>query len=77
MSEQNEKGCDGNCEGCKCEEQREMTLAEVEKSYILHILDGNKGNKTLAAQTLVVTVKTLYNKLHEYGMMPKKDNIVS
>jgi transcriptional regulator with PAS, ATPase and Fis domain len=42
-------------------------LDEVEKGHILRTLAHNHGNKTKTAQTLGITIKTLYNKLHRYG----------
>lgn len=44
-----------------------VTLAELERRYILRALSHFEGNKTQAAQALGITIKTLYNKLHEYG----------
>jgi two-component system response regulator HydG len=45
----------------------EMPLYDVEKSHILKALNHFGGNKTRAAHSLGITIKTLYNKLHEYG----------
>lgn len=44
-----------------------ITVAELEKRWILKALQHFDGNKTQAAQALGITIKTLYNKLHEYG----------
>lgn len=44
-----------------------LTLYELEKRYIIKALSYFDGNKTRAAQALGITIKTLYNKLHEYG----------
>jgi transcriptional regulator with PAS, ATPase and Fis domain len=44
-----------------------VTIHELEKRYILKALAHFKGNKTQAANALGITIKTLYNKLHEYG----------
>ncbi|MGE0614015.1 MAG: sigma 54-interacting transcriptional regulator [Bacteriovoracia bacterium] len=44
-----------------------MPLEELEKSHILKALDFNHGNKTKTAQSLGITIKTLYNKLYRYG----------
>lgn len=44
-----------------------MPLHELEKRYILKALSYFEGNKTQAANALGITIKTLYNKLHEYG----------
>jgi transcriptional regulator with GAF, ATPase, and Fis domain len=46
-----------------------MPLEEVEKSHILRTLAFNQGNKTKTAHTLGITIKTLYNKLHRYGVL--------
>jgi transcriptional regulator with PAS, ATPase and Fis domain len=48
-----------------------MTLHELEKRYILKALNYFDGNKTQAANALGITIKTLYNKLHEYGEFDK------
>jgi two-component system response regulator AtoC len=44
-----------------------VPLAEVERRYVLRVLEAVGGNKTSAAQILGVTRKTLYRKLEEYG----------
>jgi len=48
----------------------DMSLDDVEKSHILRALAFNQGNKTKTAQSLGITIKTLYNKLHRYGILP-------
>ncbi len=48
-----------------------MTLYELERIYILKALAHFQGNKTQAANALGITIKTLYNKLHEYGEFDK------
>ncbi len=50
------------------EEFSEMSLHELEKLHICKTLDHLGGNKTRAAKSLGITVKTLYNKLHSYGI---------
>jgi two-component system response regulator HydG len=44
-----------------------VPLEEVERRYILRVVDAVGGNKTLAAQVLGVGRKTLYRKLERYG----------
>jgi DNA-binding NtrC family response regulator len=46
-----------------------MSLDDVEKNHILRTLAYHQGNKTRTAQSLGVTIKTLYNKLHRYGIL--------
>ena len=48
-----------------------VSLYELEKRYILKALNFFEGNKTQAANALGITIKTLYNKLHEYGEFEK------
>jgi two-component system response regulator HydG len=55
----------------KAEYDPSITLSELEKRYILKALFHFDGNKTQAAQALGITIKTLYNKLHEYGEFEK------
>lgn len=54
------------------EEFSEMSLHDLEKMHICKTLDHLGGNKTRAAKSLGITVKTLYNKLHSYGLVHQK-----
>jgi DNA-binding NtrC family response regulator len=45
-----------------------VSMDEVERRYILHILDVTEGNKTAAATILGFDRKTLYRKLERYGL---------
>lgn len=56
----------------KIEDFSEMTLHELEKMHICRTLEHLGGNKTRAAKCLGITVKTLYNKLHSYGLVHAK-----
>lgn len=47
------------------------TLEEVEIEHIEKALSTFDNNKSKAAQALGVTTKTLYNKLHAYGLFEK------
>ena len=44
-----------------------VPLLEIEKRYILHVLQSVGDNKTLAARILSLDRKTLYRKLQQYG----------
>jgi transcriptional regulator with PAS, ATPase and Fis domain len=46
---------------------RRATLAEVEADYILTILAESRGNKALAARTLGISRKNLYERLRRIG----------
>ena len=44
-----------------------VPLEEVERRYILRVMEAVGGNKTLGSQVLGITRKTLYRKLEQYG----------
>ena len=44
-------------------------LEEIERRYILHVLQCVGENRTLAARTLGLDRKTLYRKLRQYGVI--------
>ena len=48
-----------------------ITLFELERRTILASLEYFNGNKTHAANALGITIKTLYNKLHCFGVFEK------
>jgi len=50
-----------------------VRLEEVERRYILHVLQCVSGNRTLAARTLGLDRKTLYRKLHQYGVLGENE----
>lgn len=45
-----------------------LSMEEIEKRYILHVLDTVEGNKSMAARILGMDRKTLYRKLDQYGL---------
>jgi two-component system response regulator HydG len=45
-----------------------VPLEEVERRYILRVLEASSGNKRLAARVLGLDRKTLYRKLERYGV---------
>ena len=45
-----------------------ISLREVEKKYIQHVLNASKGNKTRASQVLKITRPTLDKKIKEYKL---------
>jgi two-component system, NtrC family, response regulator HydG len=50
-----------------------VPLEEVEKRYILRVLEAAGGNKSLAAKTLGLNRKTLYRRLAEYGLVDAEE----
>ena len=48
--------------------ERKLTLAEVERDYILEVLRRSGGNKSRAAEWLDIPRRTLYRRLEEYGV---------
>ncbi|AXR06957.1 sigma-54-dependent transcriptional regulator [Salinimonas sediminis] len=53
--------------------QAGRTIEDVEKELIYATLEKVNGNKTLAAEMLGISTKTLYNRLHAYGDLSKDD----
>src|SRR5215831_13918897 len=45
-----------------------LTLKEAERQLIINALTKSKGNKSLAAQMLGISRKSLYKKLDDYGL---------
>jgi DNA-binding NtrC family response regulator len=43
------------------------TVSEVERVLILRTIEHTRNNKTRAAEILGISLKTLHNKLREYG----------
>jgi DNA-binding NtrC family response regulator len=50
-----------------------VSLGELEKRHILLTLDKCGGNRTHAARKLGISIRTLRNKLNEYGLGSKAD----
>lgn len=44
-----------------------LTMAEVERRYVLRVLEASGGNKTLAAKILGFDRRTMYRKLQRYA----------
>jgi len=49
-----------------------LPMEEVERRYVLRVLNAVGGNKSLAAQVLGFDRKTLYRKLERCGDKPLK-----
>jgi DNA-binding NtrC family response regulator len=47
-----------------------VPLDQLEKQAILHAVDACGGNRTQAARLLGISVRTMRNKLREYGVSP-------
>ena len=45
-----------------------LPMEEIERRYILHVVDSVAGNKSAAAKILSLDRKTLYRKLKQYGV---------
>ena len=60
---------EGGGGGVIAQSAKHMTLEELEKNHILQMLSYQQGNKTKTAKVLGITIKTLYNKLHRYGLL--------
>lgn len=58
----------GNLLSSKVPLDAELTLDEVEKRYILHVLKQQKGNRVRTAKVLGIGRNTLWRKLRSYGV---------
>ena len=47
----------------------QVTLAELERLYVIRVLKALDGNKTAAAKQLGVNRRTLYRMLARYGVV--------
>ncbi|MDB6021321.1 MAG: atoC 3 [Pedosphaera sp.] len=52
-----------------------ISLAELEKHHIFVALEKTNQNRTHAAKLLGISVRTLRNKLSEYGVTPKDESV--
>ncbi len=50
-----------------------VTMDEVERRYVLRVMEAVRGNKTMAAKVLGFDRKTLYRKLERYGAIGDGD----
>ncbi len=46
----------------------DASLSDLEKQHIINTLSKMNGNKTRVADTLGISIKTLYNKLKAYNI---------
>jgi DNA-binding NtrC family response regulator len=54
-----------------------VSLAEVERMAILRAVDIAKGNRTQAAKRLGISIRTMRNKLNDYGVVSPRDDVVA
>ena len=62
---------DSNTEETFLDPALKTTLAEVEKTHILKVLELLSGNRTHAARTLGISVRTLRNRIREWKAVPR------
>jgi len=52
-----------------------QTLREVEKQLVERTLEATGGNRTRAAAMLGVSLRTVRNKIREYGLPPREREV--
>jgi two-component system response regulator HydG len=50
------------------DESELLTMDEVERRYIVHVLKAVRGNKTMASRILGLDRKTLYRRLEKHSI---------
>ena len=50
-----------------------VTLDELEKAYIIKVMEGVEGNRTRAAEMLGIARRTLYRKLKAGGLLEEDE----
>jgi two-component system response regulator HydG len=53
-------------------ETRLVPLGELERRYVLHVLDHHDGNRTHTARALGIGTNTLWRKLKKWGVPPAR-----
>ena len=51
-----------------CSQRNDLTVKEAEKQLIMRALKETDGNRTLAAQKIGMSRRTLHRKLHTYHL---------
>jgi DNA-binding protein Fis len=51
------------------------TLREVEKQLLERTLEATGGNRTRAAAMLGISLRTVRNKIREYGLPPRGQEV--
>jgi two-component system response regulator HydG len=70
LPERVRRGTPSEAPNARKDPQSFMTLSELERHYICEVLDAVGGTKSAAARILGLDRKTLYRKLHHYGVLP-------
>ena len=55
-------------------EKKQMSLQEIEKSYMIQILENFSWNYSQASKIMGISRATIYRKIKEYGLSPKDDD---
>jgi DNA-binding NtrC family response regulator len=50
----------------------DLSLADMEREYVLAVLEKNSGHKGRTAEALSIDPKTLYNKLRTWGVLEER-----
>jgi DNA-binding NtrC family response regulator len=53
-------------------EKAQMTLEELEKEYLISVLEATGWQKKKASSILGINASTLYRKIQRYGLNPEK-----
>lgn len=56
------------------DEKKQMSLPEIEKAYMIQMLENFSWNYSQASKIMGISRATIYRKIKEYGLSPKGDD---
>jgi two-component system response regulator HydG len=58
------------------DEKKQMSLPDLEKTYILQMLESSSWNLSQASKIMGISRATIYRKVKEFGLSPKTDRSI-
>jgi len=58
------------------DEKKQMSLQEIEKAYMIQMLENLSWNYSQASKIMGISRATIYRKIKEFGLSPKDDDLI-